>query len=323
MHLAGKGGISCSVGLDETEVKAGGNSVIFGRGIRSLGAGVSVIGTFGTEHIDPVFSEMEKCCELYSYGDSTIAIALEFTDGKLIFSPEIQGIDKPWEMVQDAVGRELLPGLLNDSDLIGLVNWGELSYATDLWKSVLSVLDGRDMSKQVIVDLSDCIRRSDKDIAGIIDVLEEYSEKRTVNLSLNESEAAELGKAFGIIAPGSSEIKTSEDSSSEDRCTKLCGQIAERTGLGRIIIHTSRRCTSSAQGEGLSWLPTRFVGNPKLMTGAGDNFNAGYALGLLMGERSEICNVYGNAASSYYIMHGHSPDTKGLSAHISEWIEDV
>ena len=49
-----------------------------------------------------------------------------------------------------------------------------------------------------------------------------------------------------------------------------------------------------------------YVKHPKLSTGAGDHFNAGFCLGQLAQLSVEQCLCVGTASSGYYVRHGAS-----------------
>lgn len=308
-YLSSKSGVSCSIELDESIRKPGGNCAIFANAVSECGVNTSVIGLFGKNQINEVFDGMREKCELYSYGNNAIAMSLEFKDGKAMLSPNVKMEHDAWAQIVACIGEEKLETVFADADMLALVNWSELEYASCLWEKLYAYLaQTPDKSKEIFVDLADCSRRSKADIREMLGILEQLATVRTVVLSLNENEAMEVGKMLF-----SEEI-------SDYR--QLCGRLGNEIAVAGIVLHSCKDCHSCI-GHKIYSLPTQFNEAPKLLTGAGDNFNAGYALGRLCGAPSDVCNVYGNAMSSYYIMHGESPNIMQLKEHITQWYNSL
>jgi predicted phosphoribosyltransferase len=61
------------------------------------------------------------------------------------------------------------------------------------------------------------------------------------------------------------------------------------------------------------------VTKPKVLTGGGDNLNAGYSLGLLAGYEIHYCMLLGMAASGAYIQNGISPNISELIVYLDKW----
>jgi hypothetical protein len=267
------------------------------------------VGTYGRNQINDVFDELAKKCSIYSYSENQLSFSLEFTDGKIMLAPKVIVSGDAWSEAVLAVGKENLGRVFSEPDILALVNWGELDFSTQLWRSLYGFLaEKSDMSKHVIVDLADCLRRTDEEIGEIIEILESFAMIRTVTLSLNESEAMEIGKHYKLAA--------------DDDYGKLCESLASRIGVHGVVLH-GRHCCFTCEAGVCSALPTQFNESPKLSTGGGDNFNAGYAIGLLLGLRGEVCNVFGNSMSSYYIKHGKSPDLDALRNHMKLWYMEL
>jgi len=304
-YIAKMSGLSCSIELDGEVRKAGGNSAIFANAISECGVDTTLVGTYGKNRIADVFDELSKKCMMYSYHENQLSFSLEFADGKIMLAPKVIIEGDVWEKVIRAVGEENLVRVFSEPDMLALVNWGELDFSTGLWKSLCDFLaPTSNENKQIIVDLADCLRRSSEDIGEMLEMLESFAKIRTVTLSVNESEAIELGKYLDIPE--------------KDDYGKLCSRLASGIKVQRVVLHAIRCCYTCEDGM-TSELPTQFNDSPKLLTGGGDNFNAGYTIGRLLGLRGELCNVYGNSMSSYYIQHGKSPDLNGMRDHMEKW----
>jgi sugar/nucleoside kinase (ribokinase family) len=62
-----------------------------------------------------------------------------------------------------------------------------------------------------------------------------------------------------------------------------------------------------------------FCQNPKLTTGAGDNFNAGFCVGLLAGLEPREMLAAGVANSGFYVRNGKSATSKDLVSFLEQW----
>lgn len=62
------------------------------------------------------------------------------------------------------------------------------------------------------------------------------------------------------------------------------------------------------------------VAHPKVLTGGGDNLNAGYCLGLLAGFEVHYCMLLAMAASGAYVQNGESPDMSAIIEFIDKWV---
>ena len=71
------------------------------------------------------------------------------------------------------------------------------------------------------------------------------------------------------------------------------------------------------------YVPGPHTSNPVLTTGAGDNFNGGFCLGLLLGLSPQESLVLGTATSGYYVRAAHSPNWEQLMDFLSLWEANI
>ena len=69
-----------------------------------------------------------------------------------------------------------------------------------------------------------------------------------------------------------------------------------------------------ADSTGTAWFPGPFVKEPKLSTGAGDNFNAGFITARLLGLNLEESLCTGTATSGFYVRNAGSPTIAQLAS---------
>jgi len=307
-YISGKNGISCSIELEETMRKPGGNCVIFADTISKLGTETSAVGLFGDGQINKEFQKLSESCELYSFGENPFALAVEFINGKVILSPGVKLYKDAWNCIYSSVGEDNFDRIFTQADMLALLNWSELEFSTQIWRHLLDLLkDDPGEKRQIIIDLSDCSRNTKEQIDEMLTILNGFAKKRIVIFSLNDNEAFELLKHFGL---------TQKDLMSAGEA------LVERIGVQALVIHSAKACYTFEEGESFM-TPTQFNKKPKLLTGGGDNFNAGYAMGRLLELDATKCNILGNSVSSYYISHGDSPTLRQLKNHIEIWLKSL
>ena len=290
--LAARGEHSVSIELTDMEERVGGNMPITASALGNLEIGVDCYGAFGHGGLDPVFTKMPKACRLHSYATPGHCLALEFASCKLFLADngEIEGAD--WQKVKRCVGAELKNSLANAS-LIGLFNWGELTSMQGIWREMaqdmLSTLP--QTPRTVFFDPADCSRRTRDEMLLFVDTLKLYSRFCRVVLSVNDGEIIALARAMDIQG---------------DDCISMGRLLYEKELADVIVLHSGRYAASWCDG-GEYVLPTCYVEEPLILTGGGDCFNAGFALGLLAKCSIQQCLATGNTLSMCYVKNGNFP----------------
>jgi len=62
-----------------------------------------------------------------------------------------------------------------------------------------------------------------------------------------------------------------------------------------------------------------YISKPRITTGAGDHFNAGFCLGKLLGLDNAMSLLTGVATSGYYVRTARSPSTTDLVGLLRKW----
>ncbi len=76
-------------------------------------------------------------------------------------------------------------------------------------------------------------------------------------------------------------------------------------------------------GQAVIELHGNVITEPNLLTGGGDNLNAGYCLGLLAGFEIQHCMLLGMAASGAYVQNETSPTVNDIQKYIGEWTDKL
>lgn len=294
-------GQGCNVELVVKRQKLGGNGPIMGHALAMLGMAVTCIGALGngTGAADPVFADFAKRATLAPITPAARTQALEFSDGKLMMGKleSLSGLH--YAALLKTLGTEGLLSHYQGATLIGLLNWTMLPHATALWRmlgqEIFPALSKK--PRRIFVDLADPRKRSPEDLAAALAVLTEINRQIPVTLGLNGPEAEQVAAVHAIDA--------------RQKAADLAEAMRQALHLNSIVIHYTASA-AAAGPNGHAEFPGPLCDHPKILTGAGDHFNAGFALGELLALPLENALCLGTATSGYYVRHGESPASKEL-----------
>jgi hypothetical protein len=292
---------SCGVELQTKLSKIGGNMVITGNALGNLGIKVECLGTFGLPEILPVFRTMSPNCSLHTIGDTISATALEFDNSKVIMFDPGPYNNLTWEAIKNILGIGRIRELITGKQLISFLNWSEIENSSQIWEGFLDeILPGTFRSGKksfFFSDFSDCTRRSKQDIQYAISLLARFRSYFKVILSLNQNEADLISRALNV----------NEQTSDEEFIKKMF----RSCNADLLIIHRTKDALGY-DGKSYEKCDTFLCKEPRILTGGGDNFNAGFCFAQLIGLDLNQSLVVSNAVSGYYVKTGISPDINGL-----------
>lgn len=292
---------SCGVELDTKISKIGGNMVITGNALGNLGIKTDCVGTFGLPEILPFFHTMSGNCSLYTVAEYITATALEFNDSKVIvFDPG--PYDKlSWPDIKRLIGLDKLKEMIAGKHLVSFLNWSEIERSSEIWQGFIDEVLARRVENEqqcdFFTDLSDCSRRSKEEIQSIPGLLKEFSKHFRVTLSLNQHEAGLVADALGID-PGLPD-------------GEFLKKLHNAFNTDIIVLHRIKDALAY-DGTQIEQCDTFFCPEPVVLTGGGDNFNAGFCLGLLHDMDIYQCLLMANAVAGAYVSSGISPSIKAL-----------
>lgn len=302
-------GQSSNYELVVKQTKLGGNGPIMANALASIGMQVTYIGNLGFPNLDPVFAEFARRAKVISIAEPGHTDALEFDDGKLMFGKHESLKDINWDNIIARVGKDKLQSLVSGSKLIGTVNWTMLPFMSDIWRKMLTeIFPGipRD-DRKFFADLADPEKRTHADILDALHTLTKFQEQVDVILGLNLKEAGEVGDVLGL--PGRADPEASIEESAH--------AIREKLNLSCVVVHP-RRGAAAATETATAQFAGPFVQQPKISTGAGDHFNAGFCLGRVLGFSLEESLCTGVATSGYYVRSAESPTARELADFIAK-----
>ncbi len=307
--ISAAAGQSCNFELVVKQQKLGGNGPIMGNALASMGWKTTYIGNLGVPTVHPVFQDFAKRAEVISFAEPAHTDALEFLDGKVMLGNMGPLNDVTFDRMVASVGMERLVEVMERSTLIGLVNWTMLPHMTGVWERVLVDIVPKLSNKprKIFVDLADPERRLVEDLRAALGMLMRLNEKVHVILGLNLSEAQQVANALGLPKQANPEASV----------VAYATMIREKLNLGTVVVHP-RKGAAAANAQGSAEMAGPFVAQPKISTGAGDHFNAGFCAGQLLGMNLEESLAVGVGTSGYYVRNAESPTAAKLAAFVAE-----
>ncbi len=290
-----KSGSNFSLELEQVVKKAGGNMPIMARAMAGWNLNVNCIGTLGQPDVDPSFHEFPDSCRFFSFAAPGITTALEFNDGKIIMGEMSSLNSADWKTVKQVIGTEKLRGLFSESSLIGIVNWSELLHATSIWNGLLDEVFpsiGYNQKPVAFFDLADFSKRTADDIKNALDTLKRFNQYFRVVLGLNRNEARLLYEVLTGIPADNDLIETGD-------------KIRQELQTEMLLVHHHNVAIAWHEGKA-SIDECEVINSPVISTGAGDNFNAGFAIATLMNLDIPDCLSLAHRFAGHYMRTGSS-----------------
>lgn len=298
--------VSGSIELDTLQQKLGGNAPIMGNALIEQGFRVNTIATIGTkDSIHPVFKDFaSKCSVVIPIANPGNTLAFEFQDGKIMMNQLASFSAVNWDNLLTVVGEQRLKDLLKNNSMLACVNWAMLPFMSSIYVGLTQMLKEINKRMKIFVDVADIMRRTKEDIVEMLKILSELGLHNDLILGLNYSEALQVLEQVEIQVV---------DKNSEN----IANVIRQRLKLPIVVIHETKRAVIATSNEVLI-VDGPYAEKPKLTTGAGDNFNAGFCSGWQRGYSWVECLYMGVYTSGYYVRNACSPTSDALAEFIEK-----
>jgi hypothetical protein len=302
-RITAASGLSMNFEMVTQMVKLGGNGPIMANALGSYGTHVTYIGNLGKPNIHPVFADFAKVTDLYSVAEPGYTDAIEFEDGKLMCGKHASLQQVNWANILKYLPEEQLIKKFDEVALAALVNWTMLPFMTGIFQKILKrvapVLPGG--KRWLFFDLADPAKRTNEDIAEALAIFVKFQKYFKVILGLNLNESRQIGEVLGIKPPGDS----------PESVTTHAARIQEKLKLETVVIHPTQ-FAAAADAKGATYVAGPYTPKPKITTGAGDHFNAGFCIGSILNGDLATSLQIGVATSGYYVRQAKSPRLEDL-----------
>jgi len=184
-----------------------------------------------------------------------------------------------------------------------------IPYMSDIWRKLMErgIPSRAGQQRTLFIDLADPEKRNHADIRDAMELLTKFQKQVDVTMGLNLKEAGEIADVLGIAISGDPEAQIES----------LASGIRQKLNLACVVVHP-RRGAAAATKEGNAAFSGPFVQRPRISTGAGDHFNAGFCLGRVLGFDLDECLCTGVATSGYYVRIGQSPTARQLAEFVAQ-----
>jgi hypothetical protein len=291
---------------------AGGCAVNLGDGLCALGVGLDFWGTIGAPR-HPAFDDFAGKCRAAtalgrSYGRT---LAFEFGDGKAMFS----AVEQLGELTPDLLAKAAADGRfaadVAAAGLIALTNWTLYPHMTECWKWLQSgPLKALKRRPWLFVDLVDPSGRGREEVARMLESLRGFQASCRTALGLNLTEIEAVSKVLGMGPCGTV----------ASAIAARAAALREKLGIEQVVVHNAKStAVADAGGEVVVQAPGPHCKNPKKTTGAGDRFNAGYCLGLLLELPARQRLALGSATGGFFVRNARSASLDEVAGFLDSW----
>jgi len=291
-------GLSANFEFVTQMVKLGGNGPIMANALGSYGTPITYIGSLGAPNLHPVFSDLAARATVHSISEPGYTDAIEFEDGKLMCGKHESLRDVNWTNLIAHVSEEKLLGIFQESSLIALVNWTMLTQMTAIWQKVASRIAPKLTGEKrwLFFDLCDPAKRSPEDLTAALQQIAKFQKHFRVILGLNLAESRQVGEVLGFKSPDET----------YGTVTQHADDLRKALKIDTVVVHPTQ-FAAAADASGATHVVGPFTAKPKITTGAGDHFNAGFCLGRLLGLDLAGSLQIGVATSGFYVRNAKSP----------------
>jgi len=317
-RISSAAGLSTNIEMVPMYDKLGGNGPILANALLEYGVDLTYIGALGSPEIHSVFTPMvEKLKAVYNLCNPGLSDACEFDDGKIMIGKHTYLRDLTWDVMKTELGGpEGIAAQINECDLLGMENWVMMPHMSTIWEGMIDEvfphISAREVKPLVFFDLADPEKRTSEDIKHAMGLISRFEEKFRAILGLNERETYQIANVLGVDI---------DDCLDQENKLKAAAQgIYEKMGIYCIAVHPTRYACCVIDGEFYTVLGP-YCEKPKLTTGAGDNFNAGFCFAQAMGFTPIESLTLGVATSGYYVRNARSPKIEEVTDFIDRWTQ--
>lgn len=314
-RVAAAAGKSANMELIVREKRWGGNGPLLAGALASLGMDVTFVGAVGSEQnhvkINPAYTSFAQACtRVLSIAVAGRTDAFEFDDGKIMFNhtASIQAVT--WRRLTNTLSPDNLVRILRPVRLIGLTNWSLMGSAGEIWQGLIDEVFPkleplRRATRRIFIDLSDPAKRTDDDLKTALDQLKQLDAHAPLIFGMNLAESQRISMLLGCKA---------HSRDLENAATNL----VEAIGIDCVVIHQRTEAAAATRSGIQASFNAPFTNSPKLLTGAGDHFNAGFAFAYSHDLSLDQCLATACAVGGSFVREAQTPSREALVAFLRD-----
>ncbi|HHE37853.1 MAG TPA: carbohydrate kinase family protein [Candidatus Cloacimonetes bacterium] len=296
-NISKMSGLSGNIELVPAQIKLGGNGPIMANALYQQGHKTSYIGALGKNKIHPLFKDFVRNCEnVISLTDPGHTDALEFDDGKVMLGKINKLTEVNWKNLLQHISKDELKKKFESLSLIGITNWSSLPEMNSIIKGLNEICSEISHRPTVFFDLADPKKRTNEDILKVLSLISGFQENAEIIFGMNKNESDVIARTLDIF---------------EENVISRAGEIREKLEITAVTIHPLDGAVCATE-NGNFRIEGPYTPEPKLTTGAGDNYNAGFCSGWIYGFSPQECLALGVYTSGFYVRNCYSPTLEEL-----------
>lgn len=311
-RVSAAAGKSANIEMYPRMEKLGGNGPIMANALVAAGFPLRYVGALGKSSVHPVFQEFAAKTAAISIGDPGLTNALEFTDGKIMMGITKYLDDLTYGAIVETMGEGAFLDELSRASLVALVNWTMIPNMTSIFEDLLTKalpsLPPLDGGRSFFFDLADPEKRAQTEILEALRVIARFEGFGNAVLGLNLAEGQQVSRVLNI----------SEHGETVDSLKSMAAKIRRELDIKMVVIHPKERAACATK-DGEWCVEGPYEPNPKITTGAGDHFNAGFMTGQQLGLSPEACLTVGVCFSGFYVRTAQSPSLNDIDSFLRSW----
>lgn len=290
-------GLSGDIEIFTESIRYGGNAPLMAGALASLGADVSLIAPAGD---NPCYDLLKEKTKLINIGNPAESTNLEFNDGKVMMGENniLSEVN-----IDNLSKKGFLDDILkafNESELMGFVNWSQMEKILPVYKYILDNID--DSNRVLFMDMADFSKKPAEKITEFLNTVSVNKKGLTAIIGLNENELNLMAAYAGV--------KKTDD------IKEYALKVSEAISLN-VVVHGMDYSVFVKEGQ-IFYAEGKLVKKPKLSTGGGDHFNAGFCYALLKKTEEEKALRFAMGTSGAYITDGVSPCEERVYEYLKE-----
>ena len=286
-HVGRMAGLSGDIETLALSRRYGGNAPLIAGALAALGMPAVLAGAID----DPAFDVLPGLVRRIALGAPGDALALEFEDGKVMLADvsAMRGIERHPRLRTEEWKRSM--EAFRGAALCVLVNWSSMPEMTLLWEACLDEIAARADAPFVYLDIADPGKRSREAVEALAALVTRRTPAGAC-VGVNEKELFLLCEKLGLNA------RDSVERASDALCRRLERPVIVH-GIGYALAADGAHCVQRR---------CRMVARPRLTTGGGDHFSAGWCYARLNGLSVHEALDFASAVSGAFVEDGASPD---------------